>query len=135
MLLSVTPADPFLLPTVFRFTVPGHQRWALRSVRANATRDVGGAPNRVYVLTITDGLTIVAQVGAADAGTEPGSCVITWADLPAASVASGNQGVTVAPLPPVMLNPGYEIIGAINNGALADAWDEAVAWYDFAYTA
>lgn len=134
MLLSVQEADPFLLPTVFRFTVPGHQRWSLRSIRANANRDVGGAPNRVYVLTITDGLTIVAQVGAPDAGTEPGTCVITWANTPGAAVAVGGAGFVIAPLPPVTLNPGYEIIGAINNGALADTWDEAVAWFDFAYT-
>lgn len=135
MYLTVSPADPIIIPTTFSFTVPGDQRWSLRSIRASATVDVGGSPNRVYTLTITNGTVIVAQVGAADAGGEPGTRVITWADLPAASVAAGTEGISVAPLPPVMLNPGYEIIGEINNGAVADQWDDVVAWYDYAYTA
>lgn len=133
MLLSVQPAEITVASTRFVFVVPGHQRWSLRSVFAEASRDVGGAPNRTYTLTITDGTTTVAQVGAADAGNEPGTCQITWANTPAASVFSGTQGITVAPLPPVTLNPGYDIIGEITNGAPADAWITAVAWFDFAY--
>jgi hypothetical protein len=119
----------------FQFVVPGHQRWTLRSVFAVASRAVGGVPDRAYLLTITNGGLIVAQVGAADAGTEPGACSVTFANTPAASVSAGPLGVTVAPFAPPPLDPGYVIDGKILAPAAGDTWISAVAWFDFAYTA
>lgn len=125
-----------LAPTLtFRFVVPGHQRWSLRSIFAVASRAVGGTPDRAYLLTVTNGSVIVAQVGAADAGTEPGTCDVTFANTPAAAVSAGPLGVTVAPFAPPPLEPGYVIEGTILNPAAADSWVSAVAWFDFAYTA
>lgn len=114
----------------FLFVVPGQFRWSVRSVYAVAATDVGGAPNRAFQLTITDGTSTVAQVGAADAGTEPATVNVTFADVPSAAVTAGAVGITQAPIPPLILNAGYRIIGAIINPAGADAWVSAVAWVD-----
>lgn len=134
MLLTVKPAL-IVVPTVtFTFVVPGAQSWRLRSVRALATRAVGGTPNRAYTLQITDGTNPVAVVGAADAGTEPGTCTVTWANAPASSIASGASGISTAPLGPLGMNPGYVITGTIVSPAAGDTWTSAVAWYEFVYT-
>lgn len=131
MLLTVTAATIPAGGGQFYFTVPGHQRWTPRSVYAVASRAAGGAPDRSYLLTITNGTDVVANVGAADNGTEPGSCDVTWALCPAASVASGPVGVSVAPLAPMVLPAGYLIGGSIIAPAVGDAWVSAVCWYEY----
>jgi hypothetical protein len=134
VLLSVQLAE-LAPPTLsFFFVVPGHQIWYPRSFRATASRQPGGFPNRAYTLTITDGTTVVAAVGAVDDGAEPGTCEITWCDTPAAHVAAGAVGVSVAPLGPFMLKPGYVITGAIVGAAAGDTWVDAAAWFDFVYS-
>lgn len=134
MLLSVLPAEIDQPALTFTFTVPGHQIWTPRSFRATCSKDVGGSPLRVYNLFITDGTSTVAMVGAQDAGDEPGTCTVTWANAPGAASSSGNEGVSVAPLAPFQLNAGYVITGEILAPAPNDTWLDAVAWYDFIYT-
>jgi hypothetical protein len=133
--LEVVTQPQTFTPTTFSFVVPGRQRWTLRSVRADVDRAVGGAPNRAYMLTVTDGTSIVAQAGADDAGTEPGTASITWCNCPAGSVAAGSDGVVVAPVPNLVLAAGYVIAGEILNPAGADAWLDAVVWLDYVYVA
>lgn len=133
MLLAVTPAIFQVGQTEIQWVVPGHQTWYPRAFRARAERDTGGAPDRSYSLTVTDGTSVVATVGADDNGTEPGFCDITWCDAPAATVANTNLGVTVAPLPGMKLPGGYIIRLVINNNVGVDQWIDAVAWYDFLY--
>lgn len=135
MLLSVVRADPASLGVTFTFIVPGHQIWLPRTFTALASRAVGGIPNRAYTLTITDGTSTVAQVGAHDAGTEPGTCQVTWGNTAANAIGAGTLGVSVAPLGPFTLKPGYVIIGTIVNPAGADTWLSASCWTDFAYSA
>ena len=101
---------------------------------ATVNRHVGGLPNRAYVLTITNGTLVVAQGGAQDAGTEPGTTAVTWTNTPAAAVTAGPIGVVVAPIALPPLEPGYVIQGDILHPAAADSWASAVAWFDFAYT-
>lgn len=134
MLLTTQVAELGIAATTFTIIVPGHQRWLLRSVFAVASRQPGGAPARAYLLTVTDGTNTVAQVGADDAGTEPGTGAVTWANAPAASVSSGSDGVSLAPIPALALNPGYMLVGEITNPAVGDVWVSALAWFDFAYT-
>jgi len=88
VLLTTVTGDIGIISTFFGFTVPGQQIWSPRSFIAVAQRGVGGTPDRAYTLTITDGTNTVAQVGAADNGTEPGLCTVTWCATPAATVAS-----------------------------------------------
>lgn len=135
MLLQVTPLVIAAPSTLFRFTVPGHQRWTLRSVRAVCARAGGGAPGRAYTLIVTDGTNEVAVAGADDAGTDPGTCSVTWANTPAASVAAGSAGVVVAPIGALILPAGYTISGVIVGAVAGDHWTSAVAWYDFALAA
>ncbi len=131
MTLEVVTQPDTLTAVTFTFVVPGHQQWTLRSVRADVSRAVGGAPMRAYTLTVTDGTSIVAQSGAADAGTEPGVCSITWCDCPASAVATGTDGVVVAPLPNLVIPAGYVITGTIVNPAGADTWSDANVWLDY----
>lgn len=133
MLLSVQPAAITPPALTFTFTVPGQQTWYPRSFRATSDRASGG-PNRAYLLQITDGTNVVAAIGAEDAGDEPGSCIVTWCDTPNAAVHAGAQGVVVAPLPPLVLKPGYIITGTILNPAAGDSWTDVVVWFDFTYT-
>lgn len=134
MLLAVQPATIGIISTIFGFQVPGHQIWKPRSFRATATRGAGGAPDRSYLLTITDGTNVVAAIGADDAGTEPGSIDVTWALMPAAVSSAGAFAVSVAPLAPFSLRPGYQITGTILGAVSGDAWTDVVAWYDYSYT-
>lgn len=119
--------------TTFTFLVPGNQLWSIRSVYAVATRDAGGAPDRAYKLTVSAGATIVALTGAPDAGAEPGTCAVTWANAPGGSVDSDDLGFVLAPFNPPQLQPGYTIAGEITNAAGADEWASATCWYDFVY--
>lgn len=134
MFLQVTPAIITPPATSFTIVVPGDQRWVLRSVYAKVTRAAGGVPNRSYTLIVSDGLTTVAAVGADDNGTEPGTCELTWSNLPGATVASGGAGVSVAPLPPFVLNPGYQLFGSIVGAAAGDTFTVARCWHDYVLT-
>lgn len=118
-------------PTQFAFTVPGHQEWTIRTVRAVANRHAGGIPNRAYTLTVTNSAIVVAAAGAQDAGTEPGQCSVTWADVPASASAAGSDGVVVAPFGRLRIPAGYVITGEIVAPAAADAWISAVCWFDY----
>lgn len=118
----------------FSITVPGQEQWSLRSVFGTVTRGAGGLPDRAYTLTVTDGTNTLAAVGALDAGTEPGTASVTWANMPATALGAGSVGISVAPVPTLVLNPGYVLIGEILNPGAGDAWDSALAWYDFVFT-
>lgn len=131
MTLKVNTAPDTLTAVTFTFVVPGNEVWRLRSVRADATRFAGGAPDRAYSLTITDGTSVVLAVGAGDAGDEPGVCSITWTDADPSVTTAGADGVSVAPVAPLALTRGYVIIGTILNPAAGDTWADAVAWYDY----
>lgn len=130
MLLVVTAAE-LVAADVFQFVVPGDRIWHVRSVLAVAATDVGGQPDRGYTLGITDGTSLVAQVGAEDNGTEPATVTITWCDAPAGTVEAGALATSVAPLPRLTLKPGYVITGTILNPTGTDAWVSAVAWYEY----
>lgn len=132
MLLAVTPCIFTPGDTQIHWVVPGHQTWSPRSFRGTAIRDSGGAPDRSYSLVVTDGTSVVALVGADDNGTEPGTCDVTWASCPAATIASGSEGISVAPLAVMKLPAGYTVSLVINNAVGGDQWDSAVAWYDYA---
>lgn len=123
---SVTPGAPDVT-----FLVPGHELWMPRSIFAIADRAAGGAPDRSYTLQISDGANVVAQVGAVDAGDEPGTCDVTFANAPAAAVNAGTVGITLAPLAPLRLPAGYTLTVTIVNPAVGDTWVTAVCWYDF----
>lgn len=131
MTLEVFFTPKSITATVVTFVVPGHQLWVLRSIHADVHRAAGGAPNRGYVLKITDGTTTVIQVGAGDAGTEPGTMSLTFADVPASSTAAGAVGTVVAPLAALKLYSGYVITLTILNPAGADAWLDAAVWADW----
>ena len=131
MTLEVVTQPDSLTATVVTFRVPGHQRWTMRSVRADVHRGVGGTPNRAYQLTITDGTSIVAAAGAQDAGTEPGTTSITWCDVSPGAVAAGSDGVVVAPLPKLGVIGGYVLTLTILNPAGADTWLDALCWVDY----
>lgn len=120
--------------TTFQITVPGDQFWYPRSVIAVAETDVGGAPNRAYQLTFATSTGPVAVNGANDAGTEPATVTVTWCNCPAATVAAGNVGTSVAPIPTLELRPGYTITGEILSPFGVDTWSSAFVWYDFVYS-
>lgn len=131
MPLQVNFTPDTLDALTFTFVVPGHQRWALRSVRAVCARATGGTPNRSYALAVTNGTSTVVAVPAGDAGDEPGIASITWIDADPSVVAAGADGVIVAPLAPLSLPGGYVIVGTILNPAAGDSWAGATAWYDY----
>lgn len=134
MLLTVAAKPNSLTATSFTFVVIGSQQWRPRSVVATVTTAAGGQPNRGYTLAFTDGTNTVAQVGAADGGTEPASGTITWANAPAAMSAAGNLFSSIAPIPDLILNPGYNIVGTIINPHAGDTWDTALVWYEYVDT-
>ncbi len=135
MLLTVAFTPTTLTATQFVYVVPGNQQWRPRSVVATVTTGAGGQPNRGYTLAFTDGTTTVAQVGNQDNGTEPATGTLTWANMSAATVAAGSKFSSVAPIPDLVLNPGYNIVGTIVNPAGADTWVTAIVWYDYVITA
>lgn len=132
MPLTVAVAPAVAANTPFRFTVPGQQRWTIRTVYAVCATQVGGQPNRSYSLTLSDGTHTVAVAAAADAGTEPATVNVTWANVPSADVTAGTTGIVVAAFPAVVLPPGFTITGTIVAGVATDQWTLAVCWYDFA---
>ena len=131
MLLNVTKLVLAANAQTFTFTVPGNQQWQMRSVVAVCSRAVGGTPNRSFLLSVTDGTNTVAALPAGDAGTEPGTCTITWADMLATSQASGGTGFVAAPLRLKPLAAGYQLTGSIVSAAASDKFTSAVAWYSY----
>lgn len=131
MLLQVNTKPNTISGTTFTFVVPGHQRWKVRSVVAVASTHVGGAPNRGYSLTITNGVTTVVASGASDAGTEPATVTVSWADMPVSSITIGNVGVSVGAVTLPWLEPGYVLTGTIIGAVAGDAWTSGTAWYDY----
>lgn len=120
--------------TPFTFTVPAQYTWKLLTVVAVCSTHAGGAPNRAYRLTITDGTNAILSTPAADAGTEPATVTVTWANAQPSAITAGNVGVSLGPLAEKLLLPGYVITGTILNGVASDQWTSAVAWYDEAST-
>jgi hypothetical protein len=114
----------------FTFTVPGQQTWTILAVSATLSRAVGGTPNRALQLAITDGTTTVYVSPAADAGTEPGTLTVTWANATPSAVSSGATGISLGPLGPVVCAPGYVITGTVLNGVVTDQWTRAAIWVD-----
>lgn len=117
---------------VFTLTVPGDQRWTLRSVIATANRDTTVA-DRTFVLSYTNQTVTVAQSAAQDTGPGLTPITITWANSQPAILETTTQGWTVAPLIAVPLPAGYQIIGSITDPQPLDVWTAAIAWYDFVY--
>lgn len=130
MALRVYVAAAVAANTPFTFTVPGAHTWKLLSVCAVLSRAVGGTPTRALRLTITDGTNTIMASPASDAGTEPGTLTCTWSNAQPASVASGATGVTLGPMPVLVLYAGYVLTGTVVNGAGADQWTSAVVWVD-----
>lgn len=129
LVATIEPGDQ-----TFMFTVPGDKKWTIRSVLAVASRQPGGAPDRAYTLTVATSTGPVTSSGAADNGTEPGTCTITWTNAPSATVEAGSVGVTIAPFNPPELQPGYTVVGTILNAAAGDEWESAVVWYEYVNT-
>jgi hypothetical protein len=132
VLLQVNAKPNTLSGTGFTFVVPGHQLWTVRTVVAVASTHVGGAPNRAFQLVVTRPPNTVIAAAADDAGTEPATVTVTWANVPASSIGAGNIGISVGAVAIPTLEPGYVITGTILNPAASDAWTAATAWYTFA---
>lgn len=131
MPLKVVRATAVAANTPFTVTVPAQETWLVFSVCAVVSRAVGGVPNRAYQLALSDGTTTFVTSPAADVGTEPGTCTVTWCNGQPAAVASGATGVTLGPLTPVHLNPGYKLIGTVLSGTVTDQWTSAAVWVNF----
>lgn len=134
MLLTVAVKPNTLTATSFTYIVIGSQLWRPRSVVMTVSTAAGGQPNRAYLLQFTDGTTTVAQVGAADGGTEPATGTITWANAPSAISAAGSKFTSIAPIPDLDLPPGYNIVGSIINPHAGDTINTAIVWYDYTDT-
>lgn len=130
MVLRITTAPAVAADTPFQLVVPGQQVWRLKSVCAVLSRAVGGVPTRRLQLSVTDGTTTVLVSPANDAGTEPGTLTVTWANAAPSAVASGTTGISLGPLSPMVLFAGYTIVGTVVGGVAADQWTSAVAWWD-----
>lgn len=131
MTVDVITAPDDLTALTFTFVVPQGRIWSLRSVVANAVRGAGGTPGRAYTLEISDGTNIVAAFGAADAGTDPGSCEITWCQAPAGADGTGDAGIVSAPMRADRLPTGYRIVGTITGAVAGDEWANALCWVDY----
>lgn len=135
MTVKVATQPDLLSATTFMFVVPAGETWTLRAVNAKATRGAGGTPGRAYRLDITDGTTVVSAFGAQDAGTDPGTCEITWCGAPAGADATGNAGIVSAPMRVDRCPTGYKIVGTITGAVAGDQWASAAVWLDFTLTA
>lgn len=116
------------------FLVPGDRTWLVRSVFALVNKANSGGAERAYTATVQTSTGVVAAVGAPDAGTEPGQCEITWADVSGSTSAVANFGVVVAPMHLPPLAPGYTITLAVIGGAAGDSFASAIVWYDYVPT-
>lgn len=131
MPLKVVRAAAVAANTPFVVTVPAQEIWRLQSVVGTLSRAVGGTPNRAVRLTITDGTSLVLASPAADAGTEPGTLTVTWANSTPTTSSSGATGTSLGPLPPLTCLPGYILTGTVLNGVAADQWTAAAVWVDY----
>lgn len=134
MALKVVVAPAVAANTPFVIIVPGQETWRVISVAAVCSRGVGGTPNRAFQLAVGDQTKTVVTTPASDAGTEPGTCTVTWANGNPSSVASGSTGVSLGPLAPITIPPGYRLTGTVLNGVAADQWTSALAWVDYRVT-
>lgn len=131
MTVKVVTQPDSLTATTFTFVVPAGEIWSLRAVNAVANRGAGGTPGRAYRLDVLNGQTVVSAFGAQDAGTDPGTCEITWCQAPAGADATGNAGIVSAPMLADRVPTGYTIVGTITGAVAGDAWDHASVWLDF----
>lgn len=131
MTVKVVTQPDQLSATVFTFVVPAGEVWSLRSVNALCARGAGGTPGRAYRLDITNGTNVVSAFGAQDAGTDPGSCEITWAQCPAGADATANDGIVSAPMRADRLPTGYQIVGTITGAVAGDGWSTLAVWLDY----
>jgi hypothetical protein len=120
-----------LTATVFTFVVPAGEIWSLRAVNATAARGAGGTPGRAYRLDITDGTSTVSAFGAQDAGTNPGTCQITWCGAPAGADATASAGIVSAPMKADRCPTGYTIVGTITGAVAGDQWTVTSVWLDY----
>ncbi len=131
MTVKVVTQPDTITPTVFTFVVPAGEQWSLRAVNALCARGAGGTPGRAYRLDITNGTSTVSAFGAQDAGTDPGTCEITWCGAPAGADATGSDGIVSAPMKADQLPTGYQIVGTITGAVAGDQWDTIAIWTDF----
>lgn len=131
MTVKVVTKPDTLTATAFVFVVPAGEIWSLRAVNAQCTRGAGGTPGRAYRLAISDGTAIVSAFGAQDAGTDPGSCEITWCGAPAGADATASQGIVSAPMRADKCPTGYTITGTITGPVAGDQWLAAAVWLDY----
>lgn len=134
MLLTVAFKPTSIAATTFVYVVPGNQQWRPRSVVATVFADVGGYPNRGYTLAFTDGTNTVALAGNQDNGLEPVTGTLTWANTPSGTAQVPGFFTSIAPIPDLLLNPGYHIEGTIINPAAGDSWLTALVWYEYVDT-
>lgn len=130
MALQTYTAAAVAANTPFTFTVPGQRIWRILSVVATLSRAVGGTPNRALQLAVSNGTQTILTSPADDAGTEPGTLTVTWANAQPAAVASGSTGVTLGPLPVLTIYPGYVLTGTVLNAQVGDQWTAARIWVD-----
>ena len=130
-MLKVVTTPTTITPTTFTVAVPGLEVWSTRTVCVTVQRAVGGAPNRAYLLSVFNNVDIVAQAGADDGGTEPGSARITWCGAPKSVTVDGSLATIVAPFPSTRLDGGYVLEGTILNPAPGDAWSTVAVWTDY----
>ena len=71
---------------------------------------------------------------ASDAGNEPATVTVTWANSGPTAVTAGNVGVSVTTFPTLQLDPGYQLVGTIVSGHAGDRWTTAAVWADFTDT-
>lgn len=129
--LDTVEVDDGIETPTWTIVVPGDRLWSIRTIFTVAARDTGGTPSRSYLLTVATSTGIVAAVAATDAGTEPGTETITFANAPSSIVAVGGDAVAVAPMVLPTLYPGYTITCDIVNAVGADRWTSARVWYDY----
>lgn len=132
MTVKVVTQPSELTATTFTFVVPAGEQWSLRAVNAQCDRGAGGTPGRAYRLDITDGTSTVSAFGAQDAGTDPGTCEITWCGAPAGADATGSDGIVSAPMKADRCPTGYTIVGMITGAVAGDAWTAVTVWLDYA---
>lgn len=131
MTLKIVPATLTAPPVAFTVTVPGNERWTVRSVCATVQRGATVDAARGYLLTIVSSGFTLGAVGATDPGSGVGLCVVTWADAPASEVAFGPDGYAVAPFAAVPLDPGYVLDGGMVHNHAGDAFTSVNVWLDY----
>jgi hypothetical protein len=132
--LKVVTAPAVAANTPFVIIVPGQETWRVISIVGVCSRAAGGIPNRSFQLAVGDATRTVVVTPAADAGTEPGTCTVTWCNGNPAAVSAGATGVSLGPLPNIDIPPGYRLTGSVLSGTVTDQWTSALAWVDYRVT-